>query len=76
VEAQLDLKLLFIPLGCLDHQKFLIVFIQGTVLITIHLFPQRDYSIVFVEELNFISKVLDFSIETLSKYYSIERLLF
>lgn len=55
----LDFKRLFNPLGCVDHQKFPIVFIQGTVLTTVPR-PQRDYSTVFVAELNFIFKVLNF----------------
>ena len=55
----LDLKRLFNPLGCVDHQKFPIFFIQGTVLTTVSS-TQRDYSTVFVAELNFILKVLNF----------------
>jgi hypothetical protein len=42
-----------------DHQKFPIVFIQGTVLTAVRR-PQGDYAAVFVAELNFIFEVLNF----------------
>jgi len=41
------------------HQKFPIVFIQGTVLTAVRR-PQGDYAAVFVAELNFIFEVLNF----------------
>ena len=43
----------------MDHQKFPIVFIQGTVLTAVRR-PQGDYAAVFVAELNFIFEVLNF----------------
>ena len=55
----LNLKRLLNSLGCMDHQKFPILFIQGTVFATVPS-PQRDYSTVFVAELDFIFKVFNF----------------
>ena len=55
----LNLKRLLNSLGSMDHQKFPIVFIQGTVFTTVRS-PQRDYSTVFVAELDFIFKVFNF----------------
>lgn len=43
----------------MDHQKFPIIFIQGTVLTAVRR-PQGDNAAVFVAELNFIFEVLNF----------------